>query len=145
MGLLQHIDCFFSAPDWATTTWVVKIILDPAASSMEIPLGIGFFWFGFIQMTWFAFCVRGLLANLLSVAIFIALFYKPICTKSVFFLSFFWLFFFFFSFFNITSPISAPWKTALFWPPSFVFLFGFCLLLLAGWLAVLVRERIPLP
>jgi hypothetical protein len=24
-------------------------------------------------------------------------------------------------------------------------LFGFCLLLLAGWLAVLVRERIPLP
>jgi hypothetical protein len=42
---------------------------------------------------------------------------------------------FFLPFNNITSPISAPWKTALFWPPSFVFLFGFCLLLLDGWLA----------
>jgi hypothetical protein len=74
-----------------TTTWVVKIILDPAASSMEIPLGIGFFlvWFHSNDVIDFAFCVRGLLANLLSVPIFIALFYKPICTKSVFFSFFF--------------------------------------------------------
>jgi len=136
---LQHIECFFLLQiEWRQLGWWRFFA---QLHRCKFLLGIGFFWFGVIQMTWFAFCVRGCLQILLSMAVFIALFYKPIFTKSFFF-SFFSFLGFFFSFFNITSPISAPWKTAPFLTSLFCLLV-WVLFASAGWLALLVRERIP--
>ncbi len=130
----------FSAPDWVKNNLGGE---DFIAQLHRWKLNSSGNW---ILLVWFhsndVLCLlrARLLANFASRG---SLFSLP-CSTSQFSPKATFLGFFFGSFFNITSPISAPWKTALFWPPSFVYLF-WVLFASAGWLAVLVRERIPYP